>query len=491
MKFQDYSRRQNTMDEPTSRPPALHSRVEGTDGAYLALQLETRSMRGAASLLNEMMNESGLLARPAKDGEEGVAYSGFRDWKIAKREEAQGRWSFLGPDFQGRSLARLVEGVDSEESAAAALSLLSGLSGILASAEDKGIRIPAFSSESLLVGDSGDFLILPGALARRLVLDRARQGMAGRGAAGARAFGRPRGEVLADCLREIAMRSNGTWSDPRQEALPLSLLCPRLAPSLLEADRACREKPEKFNPARWRAALLSAAPAYFSDIAPQAAKNADARRKNALAGMERKARLSAWTKGHKPLLGILAAMLAIAAVALPVILQKRAEERRYIALGPDRLVAAFYEAYSSLNDADMDICVKDGSLKGELTMVSNLSALLKVRFASERRDPFVRAGSWLAAGRPPVAMHDYIFGFVDLRAEPVSVSEDAASFKATYTFWNSAASEDDIGYRYTSRPVTDEVDLVRTESGWKVSALRRTEGPETEENVALRTGVNE
>jgi hypothetical protein len=479
------------MDEPTSRPTALHSRVERADGAYLALQLETRSMRGAASLLNEMMNESGLMARPAADGEEGVAYSGFREWKIAKREESQGRWSFFGPDFRGLSLAQLLEGVDSEESAAAAISLLSRLSGILASAEEKGIRIPAFSSESLLVGDSGDFLILPGALARRLALDRSRRGMSGRGAASAQAFGRLRGETLADCLREAAMRSNGSWSDPRQEALPLSLPCPRLAPSLLEADKACREKPEKFPPARWRAALLSASPAYFSEIAPQAAKGAEARLKTALAGMERKAGLNRWIKGHKPLLGILAALIAIAAIALPVILQNRAEQRRYIALSPDRLAAAFYDAYSSLDDFDMDICVKGGSLKGELTMVSNLQALLKVRFASERRDPFVRVGAWLAAGRPPIAMYDYIFGLTDLRLEPVSVSEAAASYKATYSFWNSGTREDNIGYRYTSRPVTDEIDLVRTKSGWKVSALRRAEGPETEENVTLQAGGNE
>jgi len=197
----------------------------------------------------------------------------------------------------------------------------------------------------------------------------------------------------------------------------------------------------------------------------------------------RKEDLKASLKRAKPVFIAIAALAVIAAIVVPPILQSRKESRRFLEYSPEKVIAAYYAAYSELNDHDMGLCVKKKTVQGDINMATTLSITLKVRLGSEGRDPFVRAGQWLAAGRPAIRKDDFIFGITDLKLESLPDSGAMKSVRAAYALWSTVPGQD--GASYERSEIEDILGLELTELGWKIVSLTRKQGQAIAESVKI------
>lgn len=474
---------------PEAAQGEIFARAERDGRAFLSFRVLGIPSRCSGTRLNSMMTESGYLARPSKGhGDQAPSYS-ISEWKIERRELSEGEWVFMGPDFRGRSLQALLSSVRSERDASAFLSALSRVSKALVSIEEARGEVPAFFAASVVLGDAGDILFLPGSLARGCVYQ-SRAPLTGFARIDSDARKSP-SAFLAAALREAVVLCDGGRRDPRAEALPLSRIAPRLHPALLMADSLWMKGRDSMDLRAWAKALSEAGETFFSPSGPQA-ESEKARKETALRRIGRVERFTSFLRRRRVHLIVAAALLGVIAIVASTLASARKEAMRFSAYSPERVVETFYAAFASLNDSDMEACVRKGALKGEIRAVLNQSILMKIRFASEQRDPFVRAQAWLDSGKPPIALNDFLFGPTGLSVEPLP--GDAPAFRVSYVLWFSSPKgegtvQPDLAANmmdYTSRAVVDVLRLEMTGLGWKIASLERQEGEPSAETVDFR-----
>jgi hypothetical protein len=134
-------------------------------------------------------------------------------------------------------------------------------------------------------------------------------------------------------------------------------------------------------------------------------------------------------------------------------------------LSPREVAKTYYYAMETLDHIMMEACIlkKNKIGKDDITMVSNLTVLTRVREAYEGIR-YMTARKWLEGGSAPTEA--LVFGPAELRIEdsPAETAEGEQRFTAEYTLWLSAEE---------SRRVRDELRLVLYKGTWHIAEITR------------------
>jgi len=138
-------------------------------------------------------------------------------------------------------------------------------------------------------------------------------------------------------------------------------------------------------------------------------------------------------------------------------------------MSPEKVIEAYYDAFSSLNHQLMEACIK-GADKRDINAVATFYAVLKQRQAYEgsRAPTIIQARVWKDTGGELPAPN--VFGVTDLKIEYKGGEEEEGlmMFRADYSLWSPF---DDFA-RYRSDMLTLKRDRRKH---WRIIELLRTE----------------
>jgi hypothetical protein len=177
--------------------------------------------------------------------------------------------------------------------------------------------------------------------------------------------------------------------------------------------------------------------------------------------------------------GCLAAVL-ILGLTVRSILSGRANMPTTRGMTPREVVAAYYGALDTLDHTMMEACVTGKAGKEDISMVSNLFVMSRVRMAYEMNNPVISAREWLDTGGLPTDLTVVGITGMDLQELDTNPGDGEVSFRASYTLWLPAASAE------TPEPVPtdfkalpqrffyrDELRLVLRKDRWLIGDIRR------------------
>jgi len=137
-------------------------------------------------------------------------------------------------------------------------------------------------------------------------------------------------------------------------------------------------------------------------------------------------------------------------------------------MAPDTVIAAYYDAFSSLDHVFMEACIL-GADKSDINTAISLYAISKTRQAYEysNRDTFIPARTWKELGRELPAPN--VFGVTDLSIEYMAGSEEDGMviYRADYLLWSpeeySISRSDIITLKRDKKKNWRIVEIIRTE----------------------------
>jgi hypothetical protein len=200
--------------------------------------------------------------------------------------------------------------------------------------------------------------------------------------------------------------------------------------------------------------------------------------------------------------GSLAALVVIALVTGSFV-RGNANRPTTKGMEPVQVVEAYYEAFNSLDHTLMDACVIDKAGKNDISMVTNLFVLGKVRQAYEFTAGVISPGEWLETGGGP--SERTVFGVSDLKISGQGgnyssnlssadlIRADAgrvyADYRVSYLLWSPFTGDEadsgstteqtpeaagPVAILPTSTAVTDTVRLERDKKGlWHIAEIVR------------------
>jgi hypothetical protein len=184
------------------------------------------------------------------------------------------------------------------------------------------------------------------------------------------------------------------------------------------------------------------------------------------------------------------AVLLIAGMITQSIVKSRAELPTTRGMSPREVVSAYYGAFGELDHQLMEACVTGKAGKEDISMVTNLFVISRMRMAYElNAGGIVPAQKWLDTGAPAVS--GTVFGVSDLKIEPGPGGSggEELSFRARYRLWvppsflenteeimEAAAVPDaepppSVPLRYT-----DEIRLSLHKGAWRITGISRGAG---------------
>jgi hypothetical protein len=157
------------------------------------------------------------------------------------------------------------------------------------------------------------------------------------------------------------------------------------------------------------------------------------------------------------------------------------------------VVETYYSAFGALDHMLMDACVIQKAGKDDISMVTNIFVLSRVRQAYETAfNTIIPAQQWVDAGAQPTELQ--VFGVSGLTFERVTGDEgaDEIQYRVSYTLWvpaemgspagdetappaeaaalaETAAAKLPMGY-----PYTDDIRLIRYKGDWRIAEIRRS-----------------
>ena len=184
----------------------------------------------------------------------------------------------------------------------------------------------------------------------------------------------------------------------------------------------------------------------------------------------------------------LAAFIALIFIIAGAV-RRQAELPTTRGMSPIEVAQTYYGAIGELDSTLMEACVSGRAGRDDITMVTNLFVLTRVRQGYEMRDAFLSAQRWIDAGRP--VTYDTVFGITDLRISVLSAGETDASLEVNYILWVPGESTVDEAAERSSAPETDRYDpippegmirrdrltLVLEKDQWHITAIERTSRP--------------
>jgi hypothetical protein len=165
------------------------------------------------------------------------------------------------------------------------------------------------------------------------------------------------------------------------------------------------------------------------------------------------------------------------------ILSGRAQMPTTQGMTPREVVEAYYGAMDTLDHTVMESCVTGKAGKDDISMVSSLFVMSRVRMAYEMNNPVLSAQEWLDAGGLPTDLTVVGITDMDLEALDTDAVDGEVSFRASYTLWLPAASaempeaEESAPNDFKTLPqrlfYRDELHLVLRKDRWLIGDIRR------------------
>jgi hypothetical protein len=491
----------------------IHSRdIEGS--RMVMLRFPAAAIKGAGPALAAAMAEEGWL----------VTGHSSRSWRfesiVGEGDDAflVGPYAFKdvfeGADSRGadtnapspESLGAPIASLDDVGGIEKGMSLLLAAARALSSLSAEG-RLPrgVISSGVIFGPQEGQVLILPPTAVSRAL---AAQGARARSMAVARLLS-PRSDGpdsdASFLLAQAAYRyASGSGAYEKEAGEPSSLAgqersspeaelaAPSLDPALAQLIDRSLADPRDVTLSEWIAALSAGEQArWVRDLDPEQAKTL-ARRKEAheAESRARQRRSDFFRKRRTMLIAIAAAAAVVAAVGADMVRAQR-ERPDFSSLAPLELAQRYYVAVDGLDLESMEACGGAKAIGADRDYVLNLFVVTKTRAAYEGKSPVVRASDWVAAGKPPLAQTDLLYGIVGLKltsvpnalsadAAPPSAPAPAITLQATYSIWFLTAKEDPSGDPSKSMSIPTEekridvLGIARVKKGWQIVSLRRT-----------------
>ena len=185
------------------------------------------------------------------------------------------------------------------------------------------------------------------------------------------------------------------------------------------------------------------------------------------------------------------AFLAVVVFFVANIITTRAAQPTTAGMEPLEVIESFYNAFGELDHMLMDNIVLRGVARSDITMVTNLFVIDRVRMAHEFVHTLtISAREWQEMGGGATELN--VFGVTDLRIEPVlgressewqeqgrrnrNRDEEELHFRVDYLLWMPAQM---LGYMIEGAVVpvyvriTDLVSLVRRQGNWRISYIAR------------------
>ncbi|MDR1949412.1 MAG: hypothetical protein LBQ38_08470 [Spirochaetaceae bacterium] len=181
----------------------------------------------------------------------------------------------------------------------------------------------------------------------------------------------------------------------------------------------------------------------------------------------------------------LVALVIIGLVARSIV-RGRADLPTTKGMAPTEVIEAYYGAFGTLDHTLMEACVINKAGKGDISLVTNIFVISKVRQAYEMNITAIDAREWQAAGSPPT--EQTVVGVTDLHLVPLdSDPEDGElTYRASGFLWLPAGmSSEEAGEETPPDPAaapavapggyafTDELRLVWHKDAWRIAELTR------------------
>lgn len=182
--------------------------------------------------------------------------------------------------------------------------------------------------------------------------------------------------------------------------------------------------------------------------------------------------------------------VSVAVVVLALVIGSIVQGRKALpttkGMSPQEVIAAYYGSFGTLDHTLMEACVMGNAGKGDISTVTNIFVISKVREAYEMKRPVIAAQEWLDAGAPPTELT--VTGVTGLRIEGEDEDErdGEVRYRAAYTLWLPASytQEDGPGDSPETPPetalalpaktdITDEVRLVLHKGAWRIAEIER------------------
>jgi hypothetical protein len=148
---------------------------------------------------------------------------------------------------------------------------------------------------------------------------------------------------------------------------------------------------------------------------------------------------------------------------------------------PRQVVTGYYRAWENLDEKTLSRLVADDGANKVLALdkvqTSADFVLRQVRTAYEHRSPFETPQVWIAEGRPRLRVGEFVRGLTGLGARELG----HGVWKVDYERWISVPddipSKNPLPALVLGSRDTDLVKLVKTDRGWKIAEITRTESP--------------
>jgi hypothetical protein len=214
-----------------------------------------------------------------------------------------------------------------------------------------------------------------------------------------------------------------------------------------------------------------------------AAEREQYRKKNDLSVKSRR-----FVRRNISILAVGLAVLAISALSARSIVRSRAELPNTRGMEPRELIETYYGAFGALDHTLMEACVINKAGKGDISMITNIFVISKVRQAYEMNVTTIDAREWQAAGSPPTEAT--VVGVTDLRLLPLDTDagDGELSYRVSGLLWVPEGGDEapalppaeppvlPPAITPTGHPFTDELRLSWHKDAWRISGLERTMG---------------
>jgi hypothetical protein len=461
-----------------------HSSVEGE--RKLALGFPAGSFKGAGSALADGLREEGRL----------VSLGSSTPWRFESIHQDESGAYLVGPDFEGPSLDEAFASASSPDVFLERLLSLSKALSLLV-AEDSLPR--GLISPGILLSPPGEdscaTLLLPPNTAAKALVSR---GPEARADALARLIS-PRSDCPeADAsflLAQAAYRAlagQGAYqreaadasavSPSRRYTISTALVSPRLDGALSSLIDTALDDPKSVPLDSWIAALEAArAAGWFRAIDPDEEASLRRQREAVEAEAEKRRRRSEFLRKKGGILIGVAIGLAAVGIFAGSMIRSQKDKPDYSWLSPRELVQRYYLSLEDLDLDSLEACSVKKAVESDWNYVMNITVLSKTRMAYEGKSPVLRAGDWVAEGKPQLTQNELLYGVAGLSISEESSASDKARLRASYSFWSLDRVDDPSGDPAKARQVPteekriDELSLARDkQGGWKIVAMDRS-----------------
>ncbi|MDR2402557.1 MAG: hypothetical protein LBD78_00840 [Spirochaetaceae bacterium] len=178
------------------------------------------------------------------------------------------------------------------------------------------------------------------------------------------------------------------------------------------------------------------------------------------------------------------AVLAISALSARSIIRSRAELPNTRGMSPAEVIEAYYGAFGTLDHTLMEACVINKAGKNDISMITNIFVISKVRQAYEMNTMTIDVREWQAAGSPPTEAT--VVGVTDLQllALDTDGSDGELSYRVSGLLWVPPEGDEPLPDESPERPpvpavtpvaypFADELRLSWHKDSWRISGLER------------------